>query len=329
MYTSSVIQIIQNKLGYTQEELSEKLTDCGYPVNARTLRRWSKNGFTGNIQNLAEAFNKMNIFNIIGDKNGFARFGEMTFRKKQQPLNKESLEEVIFFDVDLLLPTIIKASTIEETSIVEETKKIIIELQNIINTSLCLHEIHRFDEKQSITIIFVLLFDPNAPISEQPSDKINELIINVIKNFSDIIGKEKFLTNIKTKQKVTQFTDTLRMEIRIYEVKDIDLIVSSIVAALSEYRGITQVEDTYNILKQLIKKKCSNNNDVIVSIDRMEQKPRSNARKMELKEQVEENKLYEITDIVETAKKLMDKIEQAIIKDLLAVAAVSCSGSGS
>jgi len=90
-----------------------------------------------------------------------------------------------------------------------------------------------------------------------------------------------------------------------------DPITTAIVAALAA--GVTQgsVSDAYNGLKQLIKTKFNDKNDVIVAIDRLEQKPQSKARKMELQEQVEENQLEKKSDIVELAKKLMDEVEKS------------------
>jgi len=88
-----------------------------------------------------------------------------------------------------------------------------------------------------------------------------------------------------------------------------DPITTAIISALAS--GITQgtVADTYNGLKQLIKTKYSNRNDLIISIDKLEQKPQSNARQMELQEQVEENQMNENSYIVEAAKKLIDKMK--------------------
>ena len=90
-----------------------------------------------------------------------------------------------------------------------------------------------------------------------------------------------------------------------------DPITTAIVAALAA--GVTQgsVSDAYNGLKQLIKTKFNDKNDVIVAIDRLEQKPQSNARQMELQEQVEDNQLEKNSDIVELAKKLMDEMKSS------------------
>jgi len=90
-----------------------------------------------------------------------------------------------------------------------------------------------------------------------------------------------------------------------------DPITTAIVAALAA--GVTQgtVADAYNGVKQLIKTKLKNKNDVIVAIDRLEQKPQSKARQMELQEQVEENQLEKNSDIVELTKKLMDEIKSS------------------
>jgi len=90
-----------------------------------------------------------------------------------------------------------------------------------------------------------------------------------------------------------------------------DPITTAIVAALAA--GVTQgtVADAYNGVKQLIKTKFENKNDFIVAIDKLEQKPQSNARQMELQEQIEENNLDKHTDIVELAKKLIDELNKS------------------
>ena len=89
-----------------------------------------------------------------------------------------------------------------------------------------------------------------------------------------------------------------------------DPITISIIAAIAA--GVIQgsVTDAYNGLKQLIKRK-SNKQDMLVAIERLEQKPKSKARQMELQEQVEENKLDKDTEIVEAAKKLMDEMKSS------------------
>jgi len=90
-----------------------------------------------------------------------------------------------------------------------------------------------------------------------------------------------------------------------------DPITTAIIAALAA--GLTQgsVADAYNGVKQLIKTKLDNKNDVMVAINRLEQKPQSKARQMELQEQVEENQLEKNSDIVELAKKLMDEMKSS------------------
>jgi disulfide oxidoreductase YuzD len=90
-----------------------------------------------------------------------------------------------------------------------------------------------------------------------------------------------------------------------------DPITTAIIAALAA--GVTQgtVSDLYNGLKQLIKTKYCNRNDLIISIEKLEQKPKSNARQMELQEQIEENQLNEDINIVDLAKKLMDEIKSS------------------
>jgi len=90
-----------------------------------------------------------------------------------------------------------------------------------------------------------------------------------------------------------------------------DPITTAIVAALAA--GVTQgtVADAYNGVKQLIKTKFDNKNDVIVAIDRLEQKPQSNERQMELQEQVEESNLNKHTDIVNAANLLMDEMKSS------------------
>jgi len=88
-----------------------------------------------------------------------------------------------------------------------------------------------------------------------------------------------------------------------------DPISTAITAALAA--GFTQstVVEAYNGIKFLIKTKFGNNNDIISAIDRLEQRPHSNARQMELQEQVEENHLDKNIDIVEVAEKLIKEMK--------------------
>jgi len=90
-----------------------------------------------------------------------------------------------------------------------------------------------------------------------------------------------------------------------------DPITTAIIAALAE--GLTQdsVADSYNTFKQIIKTIFDNKNDVIIAIDRLEQKPHSKARQMELHEQFEENQLDKNTDVVKAAKKLLDEMKSS------------------
>ena len=87
-----------------------------------------------------------------------------------------------------------------------------------------------------------------------------------------------------------------------------DPITTSIVAALSAEATQKTVADTYNGVKQLIKTKFDNKNEFIVAIDRLEQKPQSKARQLELQEHVEENQLDKHKDVVELANKLIDEV---------------------
>jgi len=87
-----------------------------------------------------------------------------------------------------------------------------------------------------------------------------------------------------------------------------DPITTAIVAALAA--GLIQgtVADAYNVIKHLIKRKSSNS-DMLDAIEKLEKKPQSKARQLELQEQVEEYKLDKNVEIVEAAKKLMDEMK--------------------
>jgi len=89
-----------------------------------------------------------------------------------------------------------------------------------------------------------------------------------------------------------------------------DPITISIIAAIAA--GVIQggVADAYNGLKQLIKRKSAKQ-DMLEAIEKLEKKPQSKARQMELQEQVEECKLDKDTEIVEAAKKLMDEMKSS------------------
>jgi hypothetical protein len=95
-----------------------------------------------------------------------------------------------------------------------------------------------------------------------------------------------------------------------------DPVTTAILAALAAgaVSGITEVGkntfiDAYNALKSLLKKKFGNESEVVKSIEGLEAKPDSTARKELLKEEVEAAKADQDSEILQAAQILLDQIK--------------------
>ena len=77
--------------------------------------------------------------------------------------------------------------------------------------------------------------------------------------------------------------------------------------------GVTQgtVADTYNGLKQLIKNKLGNKNDIIEALDELEKEPTSNSGKKWLQKEIKRAQLDKNSEILDAAKKLMDEMKSS------------------
>jgi hypothetical protein len=94
-----------------------------------------------------------------------------------------------------------------------------------------------------------------------------------------------------------------------------DPITTSILAALTA--GITgstskvgqqAILDTYEALKNILKRKFGNQSDIIKSVEALETKPESAARKEMLKEEIATVEADQDPDILKAAQDLLDKI---------------------
>jgi len=90
-----------------------------------------------------------------------------------------------------------------------------------------------------------------------------------------------------------------------------DPITTAIIAATAS--GVTKVGqqvivDAYITLKSLLKKKFGEQSEVVRSVEGLEAKPDSTARKELLKEEVAAIKADQDTDILQAAQDLLDKI---------------------
>ena len=104
-----------------------------------------------------------------------------------------------------------------------------------------------------------------------------------------------------------------------------DPISTAIIAAIAS--GLTQVSiiDAYNGIKHLIQSKYDNK-DMIDAINKLEQKPDSKARQMELQEQVEACHLHHDDTILESANNLLAVMKPLETKTHIMIANGHCIG---
>jgi len=90
-----------------------------------------------------------------------------------------------------------------------------------------------------------------------------------------------------------------------------DPITTAIVAAVAA--GVTQgtIADTYNGVKQLIKTKFGNKNDVIDIIEILEKDQCSDGYRLVLQEKIQKYQLEKDIEIVDAAEKLIDQIKKS------------------
>jgi len=97
-----------------------------------------------------------------------------------------------------------------------------------------------------------------------------------------------------------------------------DPVTTAIIAAIAAGigTGVPKVldkiiSDSYDGLKNLLKRKFGDGHGVVKAVGELEQRPDSEARKAVLKEEVEQSKVAEDPDILKAAKALLEKLNAA------------------
>ena len=87
-----------------------------------------------------------------------------------------------------------------------------------------------------------------------------------------------------------------------------DPITLAIATALGNL-GQTVIKDAYDALKAALKQKFGVDSDLVDAVDKLEQKPDSNARQAVLQEEVEVSKATQNTEIIQAAEALIGKLK--------------------
>ena len=105
-------------------------------------------------------------------------------------------------------------------------------------------------------------------------------------------------------------------------------------AALVSDLSKTAIKNTYNALKNSLKKKFGSGSDLVEAVNGLEKKPHSEGRKATLQEEVEIAKVNDDPEIVQLAQDLLDKLkeqpggQQVITQTISHVKYAATSGSG-
>ena len=91
-----------------------------------------------------------------------------------------------------------------------------------------------------------------------------------------------------------------------------DPVTNAIIAAITA--GMARVSeqavlDSYNALKELIKRKFGPDSEIAKAVENVEAKPESTGRKETLKEEVEAAKAHQDPEILEAAQIVLDKLK--------------------
>lgn len=89
-----------------------------------------------------------------------------------------------------------------------------------------------------------------------------------------------------------------------------DPITTAIVAALVSDLSKTAIKNSYNALKNALKKKFGSESDLIEAVNGLEKKPDSEGRKATLQEEVEIAKVNDDPEILQLAQDLLDKLKE-------------------
>lgn len=87
------------------------------------------------------------------------------------------------------------------------------------------------------------------------------------------------------------------------------LITTAIIAALAAISK-DAIKDSYNALKDALKRKFGSESDVVDAVEGLEKKPDSKGRQTTLQEEIENAKVNDDAEIVQLANNLQDEIKK-------------------
>ena len=114
-----------------------------------------------------------------------------------------------------------------------------------------------------------------------------------------------------------------------------DPITTAIVAALVSDLTKTAIKNSYNALKNALKKKFGSESDLVEAVNGLEKKPDSEGRKATLQEEVENAKVNDDPEIIQLAQDLLAQLkeqpggQQVITQTISNVKYAATSGTGS
>jgi beta-phosphoglucomutase-like phosphatase (HAD superfamily) len=88
-----------------------------------------------------------------------------------------------------------------------------------------------------------------------------------------------------------------------------DIITTAIVAALANMSNDV-IKDGYNALKMALKEMFGSEGDLIDAVEKLENKPESEARKATVQEEVETAKVNDNSEILKLAQDLIEQIKK-------------------
>lgn len=113
-----------------------------------------------------------------------------------------------------------------------------------------------------------------------------------------------------------------------------DPITTAIVSALASDLTKAAIKNSYNALKNALKKKFSSESDLVDAVEKLEKKPNSEGRKATLQEEVNNAKINDDPEILQLAQDLLDKLkeqpggQQVITQTISNVKYAATSGTG-
>ena len=113
-----------------------------------------------------------------------------------------------------------------------------------------------------------------------------------------------------------------------------DPITTAIVSALASDLTKAAIKNSYNALKNALKKKFSSESDLVDAVEKLEKKPNSEGRKATLQEEVNNAKIDDDPEILQLAQDLLDQLkeqpggQQVIAQTISNVKYAATSGTG-